>query len=407
MPKQLTKKEWLYFFDLYEKNRFLFKLEYSNRRNKKINKDLMRWFLRKYHNYKYNKNVMELKSKTGKSPKKGKGSGRPKKEKIDINKGFPNTEIKNEFIEWIIENIKNGKVKIDDEETLKEFIKKTKFSCREVSNIVNISKSHISRIRNGWKKKEKENTKDWYYLVKFLFFSYKEVIGREPITAYLYKFYNIKKSDRQVGRAMKSMGLVCKIRKPKRIKESKNTDVSIQDLVNRDYNNKFHDEHIVATDVSYIKAPIDVFSNHVYLSICYSHKYKKILSWKLSKFNDTELVISTIRNLKIDNAIIHSDHGSVYSSVEFQNEIKSKNWKQSMGAVGKSVDNREVEHVFGVLKTEIINRLDFNKITFKDLLNIIDEYVCYYNNERIQKNLGWLSPNQYIIESLKNGVVPF
>lgn len=57
-----------------------------------------------------------------------------------------------------------------------------------------------------------------------------------------------------------------------------------------------------------------------------------------------------------------------------------------MEAVGKSIYNREVEHFFGILKTEKINRLDFNKITFKDLLKIIDEYVCYYN-ERIKKIL--------------------
>lgn len=66
---------------------------------------------------------------------------------------------------------------------------------------------------------------------------------------------------------MKSLGIICKIRKPKRVKESKNTDVLIHDLVNRDYNNKFHKEHIIETDISCIKAPVDVFSNNVYLFV--------------------------------------------------------------------------------------------------------------------------------------------
>ncbi|BAC43873.1 hypothetical protein D8X55_00185 [Malacoplasma penetrans] len=71
---------------------------------------------------------MELKNKTRKPLNNEKLHGKPKKEKIDINKGFPNNEIKDEFIEWFIESVRNGKVKIDDEETLKEFLKKTKFS---------------------------------------------------------------------------------------------------------------------------------------------------------------------------------------------------------------------------------------------------------------------------------------
>ena len=74
-----------------------------------------------------------------------------------------------------------------------------------------------------------------------------------------------------------------------------------------------------------------------------------------------------------------------------------------MSRIDNSLDNRVAEHFFATiktelinkLKTELINKLKMNKINFDELKCLIDEYIFYYNNKRIQEKLSWLSPINY------------
>ena len=81
MFKQLKPNEWIYFFDFYEKNFYLFQFEYEIRRQKSFRENLKTHFLKKYRDYKYNNSIDVLKSNTGKAPKKGKGVGRKMKKR--------------------------------------------------------------------------------------------------------------------------------------------------------------------------------------------------------------------------------------------------------------------------------------------------------------------------------------
>ncbi|WP_241003413.1 IS3 family transposase [Mycoplasma sp. Mirounga ES2805-ORL] len=66
-----------------------------------------------------------------------------------------------------------------------------------------------------------------------------------------------------------------------------------------------------------------------------------------------------------------------------------------MSRVGNSLDNREIEYWFGVIKKELLNDLDYTKITFDELNEKIREYIFWYNNYRIQSNLGLKTPQQF------------
>ena len=55
-----------------------------------------------------------------------------------------------------------------------------------------------------------------------------------------------------------------------------------------------------------------------------------------------------------------------------------------MSRVGNSLDNREIEYWFSLLKTELINTINLKETSYNDLSKFIDDYVNYYNNERIQ-----------------------
>ena len=136
---------------------------------------------------------------------------------------------------------------------------------------------------------------------------------------------------------MSENGIKCNIHKPRRSKESKNITANVKDIVLRDYDNVNHDFEIYATDVTYIPSTKDCYENHVYLSTIISHKKtEEIVGWKLSKNNDLELILDSFESIvnKQKNIIIHSDHGSAYSSKNFKNMLLKNDWIQSMSRIG-------------------------------------------------------------------------
>lgn len=96
---------------------------------------------------------------------------------------------------------------------------------------------------------------------------------------------------------MLKSNLKCFIRQKNKRKEIKNTKTKYLDLIQRDYND-VNNLNIVSTDVTYITSLKNVSENHVFLSVAIHNKTKKIISWSLSQFNDTDLVINTIKDIK-------------------------------------------------------------------------------------------------------------
>lgn len=63
---------------------------------------------------------------------------------------------------------------------------------------------------------------------------------------------------------------------------------------------------------------------------------------------------------------------------------------QSMSRVGKCIDNGPMEGFWGIIKRE---RYYGKRFTDKgSLVNMIKEYIEYYNNRRLQRNLGIITP---------------
>ena len=63
---------------------------------------------------------------------------------------------------------------------------------------------------------------------------------------------------------------------------------------------------------------------------------------------------------------------------------------QSMSRVAHCIDNGPMEGFWGILKRE---RYYGRKFTDREsLVNMIEDYICYYNTVRLQRNLGVLTP---------------
>lgn len=146
----------------------------------------------------------------------------------------------------------------------------------------------------------------------------------------------------------------------------------------------------LSSDVSYIKCKDGI----LYLSAIKDYFNNEIISFYTSKNNDIDLIKNSYKNFKPkQNAIVNTDQGSVYFAYEYVKMANDLGFTRSMSHRGHCWENCPIENWFMQLKHEWL--CQFNKLTRKEAAQEIKKYVHWYNNERIQKKLGYLSPVQY------------
>jgi len=91
--------------------------------------------------------------------------------------------------------------------------------------------------------------------------------------------------------------------------------------------------------------------------------------------------------------ILHSDQGSVYSSKKFNESLPSYNIIHSMSKPAHPTENGAMESINGWIKEELF--IDFNINSCNDIQKQISEYINYFNYERPQAALKYLTPMQF------------
>ena len=94
--------------------------------------------------------------------------------------------------------------------------------------------------------------------------------------------------------------------------------------------------------------------------------------------------------------ILHTDQGTVYASIAYQELIKEKNIIRSMSRAGKPTDNPVNESLNGWIKEELF--IDFklgNCTTREGIIDTIERYIAFYNRQRPCYAIGYDTPNHY------------
>jgi len=151
----------------------------------------------------------------------------------------------------------------------------------------------------------------------------------------------------------------------------------------------------MSSDVSYIKCS----DGTLYLSAVKDYFNNEIVSYSKSNNNDVNLILESYKDLNIEeNATINTDQGAVYFSYEYVELAKNNKFNRSMSHRGHCWENCPIENWFMQLKHEWLCL--FRKLTREETRKEIKKYVQWYNTERIQKKLGYLSPVEYRLKYL-------
>ncbi len=157
-----------------------------------------------------------------------------------------------------------------------------------------------------------------------------------------------------------------------------------ENLLNRNFHAGRPNQKWV-TDISYIPTS----QGFLYLSVIRDLFDRSIVAYKTSTVQNINLVLNTIRAAKRNEKVtaelqLHSDQGFQYTSQAYFNLTQSYHITPSMSRRGNPYDNALAENFFSILKTECINRTKIK--TFAEARRLIDDYIHFYNHQRIQLN---------------------
>jgi len=102
----------------------------------------------------------------------------------------------------------------------------------------------------------------------------------------------------------------------------------------------------------------------------------------------------------LNNLIFHSDQGWQYQMQSYHEMLEEKRIQQSMSRKGNCLDNSPMENFFGKMKNEMFYGYEYTFETLDDLKIAMEEYIDYYNTQRITAKLKGLTPVQYRNQSL-------
>ena len=155
-----------------------------------------------------------------------------------------------------------------------------------------------------------------------------------------------------------------------------------QNLLNRDFYAERPNQKWV-TDISYIRTG----QGFLYLSVIRDLYDNSIVAYKTGTEQNIQLVLNTIRAARRNEKVtaelqLHSDQGFQYTSQAYFKLTQEYGITPSMSRRGNPYDNAMAENFFSILKTECIHRVKLQ--TFRQARELIDQYIYFYNHQRIQ-----------------------
>ncbi len=273
---------------------------------------------------------------------------------------------------------------------------KQEYNVRYLCNLLSITtQSYYKWVRNG-KKPINNFDINIARLILIEHYEQKEVYGTLRLKKHIENKYGIIMNHKKIRRYKKYIGLEVVVRKLKPIHQRNFRHTTLQKYMAKNIlkcnfksNNPLEK---LSTDVSYIQCTDGL----LYLSAVKDLFNNQIIAHNISECNDANLVCDTIKQLPNSKAkaIIHSDQGSAYYSYKYIELLEKKGYIRSMSRRGACWENSPIENWFSQLKEEELRRV--GKKTKRETRKIIKKYVHWYNNERIQKDLNYLSPIQFL-----------
>lgn len=231
--------------------------------------------------------------------------------------------------------------------------------------------------------------------IRDIFYKNRQEFGYRRVYGGLRK-QGIFVSEKIVRKVMKEEHLEFKIKCKKKYSSYKGEITpAVPNIVNR----IFHSDKpntLWLTDITefYIQ------TGKIYLSPIIDCFDGALISWTIGTSPNAELANTMLKEAIAtlhddEKPIIHSDRGVHYRWPEWIKIMEDAGLTRSMSKKGCSPDNAACEGFFGRLKNAMFYRYNWNGVSVSKFIKILDEYLHWYNEDRIKVSLNYMSPMEY------------
>ena len=199
----------------------------------------------------------------------------------------------------------------------------------------------------------------------------------------------------RIRRIRKKLGIQCKqVKKFKATTDSRHSLPVAENLLEQQFETETPNQ-VWVSDITYVSTD----EGWLY---CAAHKdlfNREIVGYALGSRITMDLVKQSLIKAVIakrpsKGLIHHSDRGCQYCAREYQKALNRLGMKASMSRRGNCYDNAPMESFWSTLKNELVYHRHYR--TREEAIKDITEYIeVFYNRERRQKRLGYLSPAAY------------
>ena len=210
----------------------------------------------------------------------------------------------------------------------------------------------------------------------------KRTYGYRRVQIWLDREKGKRLNPKTVLRVMNKYGLLSEVRRRRKYIQMSQQVHKYENLLDRDFKADRPNQKWV-TDIPYIHTGQGV----MYLSAIRDLYDNSIVAHRMGSEQTVNLVLNTIKAAKNKELVtaelqLHSDQGFQYTSHAYFSLTQGYGITPSMSRRGNCYDNAMAENSFGILKAECINRQKIDD--FATAIYLIDEYILFYNHERIQ-----------------------
>ena len=222
--------------------------------------------------------------------------------------------------------------------------------------------------------------------------------GYRWVAAYIRNDLKVSISDNFIYKCFRYLGIQAQTMhkphpRPRKVKDRfPNLIYSTWETVDRP-------RQVVVSDMTALKLRWMYFELTLYFDVF----TKEILAWRLADrrgsrdqyIDGLQDVVDLLKGCN-EPTVLHTDQGSVYASMAYNELIKDTLIVRSMSRAGKPTDNPVNEALNGWIKEELIVDFHIDRcLDKKDVEEVLDRYVRYYNDKRPCFAIGYDTPANY------------
>ena len=273
------------------------------------------------------------------------------------------------------------------------------YDVKELCELMGISRSGYYKWKNRGKSSQEKRRAEMIGIVQ-------EVHSEHPshgyrwVHAYILINYKVACSASFVYTIFRYLGIQSKTKHKKHKSKPRKVRDKYPNLIFSTWETVDRPRQVIVSDMTAFRFWIFYFEVTFYFDVF----TKQILSWSVAERRGSrhqytdglQRVLQMLTQGAKEPTVLHTDQGSVYASIAYNDLIKEYNIQRSMSRAGKPTDNPVNESLNGWIKEELFMDFKIDQCRSREEFTaVIERYVEFYNKKRPCYALGYDTPDNY------------